>query len=203
MEAKLDKLIEKIKREGVQEAKNEADKIVIKAKEEAAAILKEAEVKSAAIIKEAEVQSNKYKDIAKVAIEQAGRDVIISLREKIVTVFSDLLKRDVSNSLNPEVIKSMIVNVLSNWNLDKDNSIEVLISEEDKDSLKEVLISEFKDKMVGGFEFKIHPGLKHGFRIGIKGEDLHYDFSDKGIADVIGLFLNKEIREMVSKSLDG
>ncbi len=203
MEVKLDRLIEKIKKEGVQEAKSEADKIIVKAKEEAARILQESKSKSKIIIQDAKSQSDKYGDSAKIAIEQAARDSIISLREKIVAIFDDLLKRDIAGSLNPQVVKDMIVQILSNWKPGEDDSIEILTSEKNRESLRDLLISEFKDKIKTGFEIKIHPGLGRGFRIGIKGEDLHYDFSDQGIADVIAVFLNKDIAEIVSKSLNG
>ncbi|MDP8215877.1 MAG: hypothetical protein P9L98_00950 [Candidatus Kaelpia imicola] len=203
MEVRLDGLIEKIKKEGVQEAKNEAGKIVAKAEEEAVRILQEAKSKSEVVIQDSKSQSDKYKDAAKIAIEQAARDSIISLREKIVAVFDDLLKRDVSNSLSPQAVKDMITRILSNWKPGKDDSIEILTSKRDRDSLRDLLIDEFKEKIAAGFEVKIHPGLKKGFRIGIRGEDMHYDFSDQGIADTIALFLNEEIREIVNKSLNG
>jgi V/A-type H+/Na+-transporting ATPase subunit E len=203
MEAKLDKLIERLKKEGVEEAKNGAEQILAKAQEEVDSIIKEAEEKSSVIIKEAEEKSRQYRRNSKVAIEQAGRDIIISLKEKILALFDSLLKRDIVRSLDPEMVKKMIFIIISNWSPESEGSVEVLVSKEDKDNLKDLLISELKDKIAGGFELKVHPGLEHGFRIGIKGEDLYYDFSDKGIAEALGLFLNKEIREILNKSLDG
>ncbi|MDP8253172.1 MAG: hypothetical protein P9X27_02105 [Candidatus Kaelpia aquatica] len=203
MEVELDRLIEKIKKEGVQEAKKEADKIIAKAKEEAVRILQEVKSKSEIVVQDAKSQSDKYADVARAAIEQAVRDSIISLREKVIVVFDSLLKRDVSKSLSPQAVKDMIVQILSNWKPGEDDSIEILTSEQDRDSLRDLLIDEFKEKIAAGFEVKVHPGLEKGFRIGVKGEDLHYDFSDQGIADVIAVFLNKEIAEIVNKSLNG
>ena len=44
---------------------------------------------------------------------------------------------------------------------------------------------------------KASPDFTHGFRIGLKGKDVYYDFSDESIAEMLRAALNPRLKEIV------
>ena len=95
MEAKLENLIEKIKLEGVQEAKKQSDDIIAKAKEEASSIVITARNEAEQIVENAKIESEKFRKNAESAIQQGARDVVLVLKEKIRDLFDRVFKMQI------------------------------------------------------------------------------------------------------------
>ncbi|UCD15705.1 MAG: hypothetical protein JSV34_01250 [Candidatus Omnitrophota bacterium] len=193
MEVKLEGLIEKIKKEGISVARETSQGIEREAKDKAQKIITEAQVKAENIIKEAQKESTKLKSNAIAAVKQASRDVSLIVKEQLIKMFDNILKQQISKNLTPEFLKDLIVKAVNSWAPAKDVSFEVFVSEADKRKTEELVLSQFRKKAKDFIEIKVNPNIDKGFRIGIKGEDVAYDFTDQSILDAFKVFLTPSI----------
>jgi V/A-type H+/Na+-transporting ATPase subunit E len=197
MEADLKNIIEKLKTEGVDEARKQADEIVSGAEKEAAEILEKARVDKESLIKSAEDQAAKVKSNGEQAMRQAARNVMLGLKESIVELFDRAIKIKVGEALSPEAMKDMMVRLAEKFNTSGKTDIEALLSEQDKKEMEKTFLSALKEKISGGVTLKASHSMEHGFRIGEKGGNAYYDFSDDAIEEAFKSYLNKKLSEIL------
>ena len=195
MEAKLENLIEKIKQDGVEEAERQSKEIIAKAKNEASEIVNSAKNKAKEIAQEAEKEAEKFKQNAESAIQQAARDLVLLLKERIRTLFDSLFKMNVSETFSIDFLKELIVKIVVNWG--QDSTLEVLVSDADKQKLQELVFSSLKKELRNTIILKTDNRIHKGFRIGIKGEEVYYDLTDEGILEFLKQFLSPSLSEIL------
>ncbi len=197
MEVKLEKLIDKIKNEGVGSAKKEADKILQEAQDKAKNELKSTNKKIETLKENAKKEIDSYRANANDSIKQAARDTIISVRDEIKKLFDNALSKKITNSYDEDLMKKIIVDIAKNWAEEKD--LNVVANGIDIDKLQKLVIEQVKNNLKNSIEIKLDKKISHGFRIGIKGEDMHYDFTDESILDTLKLYLNPKLNEILSE----
>lgn len=193
MDVKLESLIEKIKKDGIEEAKKASQEIIQQAKKEASEIIKEAEKEAAKIREEAQEVAQKLKSNTESSLRQAARDLSLSLKEELKKLFDRLLKGKIGETLTPNFMKELILKMVDKWLAKEEVSLEVLVSKEDKEKLEELLFGELKKEAKNRIEIKVSKAIDRGFRIGIKGDAVHYDFTDESILESLKEFLNPTI----------
>jgi len=82
----LSDLIQKIKSEGIEKAERKSEEIIKEARLAASEILNKARHNAASITEEAEESIRKKESISKIALEQAARDIILSIRTSITNL---------------------------------------------------------------------------------------------------------------------
>jgi len=199
METSVKGIIEKIKKEGVEKAREEAAAIIANANEESRRILKEAREKEAAIMKEAEKEAEKMRTNAQAAIRQAARDAKLGLRASITALFDSVMKREISRALDQETIKKMMVLLSEKFDPGKEGGIEAMLGEKDKKDLQEIFAAALGREMASGVTLSCSKEITGGFRIGKKDEGVYYDFTDEAISEALGTFLNKGILSILSE----
>ncbi|MBU0548724.1 MAG: hypothetical protein KJ838_00130 [Candidatus Omnitrophica bacterium] len=198
MEMQLSSLIEKIKKDGIEEANKKSREVIGQAEEREKAILRQAEDKAAFVIKSAEDQAAKLQDNSHKAIAQAVRDALLSLKEEIRNIFESILKKEVQRSLSDELIKELVIRIADTWLKDKDSGVEISLSPQDKKRLEALLLSGIKKELAQGITFKASPDINKGLYIGIKDENFHYDFTDEATLEILKVHL----RPFIVKILD-
>lgn len=200
MEMELKGIIEKIKEEGVTEAEKKASQIVSEAEEKAKKTIQDAETQKQAIIGKAQDEVKKLKASSEEAMRQASRNVLLGLRESIIALFDKVIKQEVAENLSPSVIKEMITRLVEKFNESGETDIEILLSKDEKKEIEEVLLKALKGEMEKGVTLKASAGLEHGFRIGVKGTNAYYDFTDEAIEEAFKIYLNKRLAEILTPS---
>ncbi len=195
MNVKLDSLIEKIKADGVDAANKQSEEIIAAANKKADDIVKKAKEKAETFQKNAETEAEKYQKNAEVAIQQAARDTVLVLKEKITSILEQALLTDIDKTLDKDYLKDLIVKVSEVWA--KDDDIEVLVNGVDVDALMIQLKKALSKNIKGTVEVKLDRKITHGFRIGKKGENLFYDFTDESILEALRVFLNPKLAEIL------
>lgn len=192
MEAQLQSLIDKIKNDGVAEAEKKANIIITNAEAKAEKTIKNAEVEAIDIIKKANDKAAKAEDAGKKAIEQAGRNLIVSLKQSIIDLFNSILKREIRDSLAPNVISAILLKVVTNWNLSPDNNseLEVLLNPKDIEQLTDNMLSVIKKEAQNGIMLKPSASVDAGFRIVEKDGNMYYDFTERGLTEILTQYLN-------------
>jgi V/A-type H+-transporting ATPase subunit E len=195
MDAKLDTLIEKLKTEGVEAARHQSDDIIDKAKKDAEQIVKKAKTDADSLVNQAEIKAQEFQRNSEAAIQQASRDMVLVLKEKIINLFNKTLITKVEKSLSEDFIKSLISKIAEQ--IKPDSMVGIQISDSDKSDLMLALQSGLKDTLKNDFEIKVSNRINNGFRIGIKDEDVYYDFTDESIASSLLEFLNPTLQKLV------
>ncbi|MCF7888023.1 MAG: hypothetical protein K9L76_01965 [Candidatus Omnitrophica bacterium] len=198
MDVKLESLIEKIKKEGVDQAQQQSEQIIKDAHTKGKEIVKKAKDQAQKIKEEAGKDAQKLQENAKSSIRQAARNVILSVKEKLISIFDSILKRELKESLSPEAVAKMLESIIDKWSKEKDKEFEVLVNKKDKKKLEELILAKFAQEAKSRIEIKSSSQIENGFQIGVKGEDTHYDFSDEGITESLSVFLNPAIADLIS-----
>jgi len=201
MEIELNSLIEKIKKEGVDKAEKDASSIIDQAKEKASEIIRDAEEKKTEIIKEAELHVSQLKKTQEKAFKQAARDILLTLRGRVVEFFQRVVKEKVADQLKGDVLKELIVKTLSNFRKDGELDVDILLSKEDKENLKKYLFDALSQEAKKHITLTPVKGIEKGFRIGEKGKDSYFDFSDEAIAEAFARYLNPQLVEILDIDL--
>jgi len=197
MDVKLESLIAKIKQDGIEEAKKVSKDIVSKARAEAEAIIKQAKAKAGGIEGEAKALATKLKSNSQDSLKQASRDLVLTLKEELIVLFNRILKNKTGEALNTEFMAGLITKIIDKWSPGKNPAWEILVSEADKGKIEKALIASLRSQAKTIVEIKVSKAIDKGFRIGIKGEDLHYDFTDQSILEALGEFLNPSLRAIL------
>lgn len=200
MEMELKGLIEKIKKDGVQEAEKKAQDIIQQAEQKAKAIVNDAENQSKIIIQKAQQEADKFKKMADESIRQSVRDVLLMLKQKIVGIFDTVLKRGISKEMGISALGECIIKLIEGFRKEEKLDIEVLLNKKDKDNVEKAIIRALTDEMRKGVTVKISPEIESGFRIGRKGENYYYDFTDEAVAEAFRQYLNPKLIKVLDNS---
>lgn len=201
METAIKELIESLKRDGVEAGQKKADEIVRDAKIRADEIVEKARQQAKAIREEAEREAAQFRQSAEEAVRQAGRDLVLSVKKELEGIASFVLEEMVKASYSDKAVEDAIVAVVSSWSADEVGDVEVRLPEGVSDALLSSLKKRLGDKVAAGLELKPVKGLDKGFKIALKDGSAYYDFSDKGIAEVLSAFLNPRVAALLSESV--
>lgn len=195
----IEAFLEKIKREGVEEANKAAETILNEANAQAKEILKNAENDAQRILSHAKEETQRNKDASEKALAQAGRDLLLSLKQQIIRLFDRIAERQVAAALSPHFMQEMIMQLLNNWVKEgESNDVEILLRDDDRNKLEETLLNALQNEFKRGLVLKPVADIQAGFRIGEKDGTFHYDFTEKGIAEVLCAYLNPRVAEFLS-----
>jgi V/A-type H+-transporting ATPase subunit E len=173
MEMQINDLVSAIKKEGVEAAQAEAQRIIAEAQVKAASIVSEAEANANAILKKAENEIEILKQRAKTTAEHAKRDAVIFFERSVRTEFERLLESDTEKTVNGETLAKLIIAAL-NGEDPADYIAEVA-------EVTEGLRAELAEKVRGGLEIKANPNVRVGFRLASKDGSGYFDCSDEEI----------------------
>ena len=198
MDVQLQELIDKIKKDGVASAENEAAKIVAEAEKNAEKIIADAQEKAAEIVKNAKAETERMEKASEEAIVQAGRNMLLSFKESIISELDGLIKTETENAQTKEILAKLIPETVKAWSKNADASeLSVLLSEKDLKSLESSLVSELKDEISKGLEIKPDKTLSYGFRIGVKNGAAYYDYSAESLSEMFAAYLNPKVAALI------
>ena len=198
MDVQLQELIDKIKKDGVASAENEAAKIVAEAEKNAEKIIADAQEKAAEIVKKAKAETERMEKASEEAIIQAGRNMLLSFKESIISELDGLIKTETENAQTKEILAKLIPETVKAWSKNADASeLSVLLSEKDLKSLESSLISELKGEIAKGLEIKPDKTLSYGFRIGVKNGAAYYDYSAESLSEMFAAYLNPKVAALI------
>jgi V/A-type H+-transporting ATPase subunit E len=201
MDVQLNELIAKIKSEGVKNAEKEAASIIKQAEKKADEILAAAEKKASAHLAEAKAESSRFEQTARESLKQASRDVLLTLKERIIGLFEAVILQETREALSEKTLEEAIVSMIKAWKPSELAGLELLLSPEDlagvEKKLRAALAAEFKK----GVEIKPSARVQAGFQIGEKDGAAYYNFTDQGIAEILSDYLNPKIAECVNEAI--
>jgi len=202
MDVQLQELIDKIKSEGIRTAEQESARVLKEAEHKANDILAEAHNEASSIIAKAKEEARRFEQTAKEAIKQAGRNTILGLRARITEIFDAVIAEETGQAYSPKVLEETIVSLIKAWNKKQVPDLQVLLSSSDLKKIEKQLKSRLAAELKKGVELKPFPELQAGFRIAMKDGSAYYNFSDRGVAEILAEYLNPIISEIVREAVE-
>jgi len=195
METKLENLIEKLRKEGVDEAKKESERIVREARKKAEKMVKDAESEADGLIEKAKQKASEFQRNGEIAIKQAARDSELAFRSRLMEMLDSVFRREVSASLAPDFVTSMILELMQQWKAGK--TFEITVKDKDVKQIEKLLFDGVQKSLKNTVEIQTGDDVTGGFRIGLKDDNVYYDFTDEAIASMLKTYLNPRIREIL------
>ena len=180
MELQIQDLVSTIKKEGIDAANAEAERMIADAKAEAASILAKANSEAEKIEEKSRQEIEVMKDGARVSIEHAKRDAMLSFKAAVQAEFEKILSADTEKAVQGETLAALIKAALQG----EDPANYAAEVAEVSEGLKSELAAELKK----GLEIRPSKGIRAGFRLAAKDDSGFFDCSDAEIADMLQPF---------------
>jgi len=200
----VEALIERLRNEGVSAGQEKAEDIVINAQKHAEWIIEEAELEAKQILEKAHKQASDLENSGKDAIQLAGRDALLKLRDTLLGSFSHEVMRVVGEKMTDQqftekLILALAGRVRSNIGLDEHKNILISLPEDimgveelrkNPEELNEGILSQYTasiaaDLLREGVLFKVADELKAGLFIRLVDDAMVIDFTDETVAELL------------------
>jgi vacuolar-type H+-ATPase subunit H len=193
-EKSLNQLIKSLKTEAIEAAREESEKILANARMEAKRIVQTAEEKKTVLITEAKQEAQAILQKGEAALQQAGRDYSISVRNELLNVFQAVLETEIRREFTPDLLKTAILKVVENIGGD----VELKLPSKDAKELAEYVQSRLKssEKVVAIMEDKSN---LDGFTIAKKKEGWSYSVTPEEVTEGHKKHLNKNWLEILKQ----
>lgn len=187
MAEELQGLLERIHSEGVQKAETEKDALIAKAKEEAQGIVAKATEEAETLRRRAEDDAAKSREKAEATIRQAARDIIISLETELNQRLASCVKGLVAEAMTPELMSDIVKRMLKAYAADKSDEpkLELILPAKDLDAMSQALKQNLAMDVKSQPEFFRGLDFAAGVKVGFKGDDVFFDFSDSAVTELI------------------
>lgn len=194
MEVQLQDIIDKIKREGLDTAQQEAQSLKTSAEKNAQAVLAKAQADAEDIKAKAKLDAQRFEESAKAAIAQAARDLTLSVKKSLEELFAKVTADSVKSSYNQAVVEEAILSLVKNWAAFPQNA-QIQVDEGLKAKLLDSLKGKLKDAAAKQVSVVASPSVTLGFRIQDGGA--YYDFTAETIAKALASYVNPAIADIL------
>lgn len=201
MAEELQNLLDRIQKDGVDRAEVEATRIASEAKQAAEAIVAEATKQANAIRADAEKDAEAFEARARVSLQQAARDVVLSVGETLQTALREVVRHDVADAMTPEALQGMLASLVEAYLKEGTSNVEILVSESDRAALSDFFMSRFAATLKQGVDIKADDGVVRGFRVSVADEQVQHDFTDKAVTDALCQILRPHLAQIVREAL--
>jgi V/A-type H+-transporting ATPase subunit E len=201
MPEELQHLLKRIQTEAVDQAEKQAEEILSSARRKAAALVREAEEQARTLQVEAEREASVYTDRSQRALEQAGRDLLISIGNGVEKLLCQLMETETRTALDTSFVQSLLDKMITHYVDSKGagESVEVLVGKQDQADLCSFAKSRWKEQMAEGVRIEVDETLDRGFRVNLKGSNLYHDFSSEAIAEAMAGMLQPNLAGIVQR----
>ena len=203
MEIQVQELIDKIKKDGISAASEEASKIKDEANAEAKRIVEAAKKEAADIVSMGKQDAERSEKAGIAALEQASRNLVLAFKDEIQSLLDSIINRHVAAHYNEDVIKASLPEILKAWASKSNNDLAVILPEGELSKLQSFFSEKMTEELWKGVELKSNRKLTSGFRISNKEGSVYYDFSAEAVSVLLSAYLNPKLAEILKNSAKG
>ena len=186
-------LIEKINQDGIRAAEEKARQIEAKAQEQAGEILDRARQEAESLLSSAREKIRREEANEKTVLAQAGRDLLLSLRNEINAMLGRLLEAEVRDTLTPEALATLISEVIRRGSAGESGDIAVFLKKEDLERMEAHFLERLRAETKKQIVLMPADGISGGFLISYDGGKSCFDYSDRALAAYLGARLKPEL----------
>jgi V/A-type H+-transporting ATPase subunit E len=200
MDIQVQELIDKIKKDGIESALQEAAKLKQKAEAEAKQIVEAAHKEAADIVAKGKRDAERSEKAGKAALEQASRNLVLVFKDEIQALLEKIVSQELGSSYSGDVIKAVLPEILKAWGTKGSDSLAVLLPEASLGKLQAFFKDKLASELKKGLELRSDRNLTGGFRIAKKDGSAYYDFSADSVAEMLCAYLNPHLAEIMKTS---
>jgi len=200
MDSRVQEIIEKIKREAVDEAKADAARLLAETETTRHQILTTAEKEARSIVEQARQDARKIEETGNAALQQAARTLIRAFKGELEKLLAETVRDEVQAAYDEATLKRVLPLVLEAWAEKDGDDLTVLLPESELESLQAWAAVHLGEKLTAGVELKPIKGCKAGFRIMEKDGTAYYDFSAEAVAEMLSAYLNNHMAGLVAEA---
>jgi len=200
MQNKLQELTDKIYREGISKANDEAETILTEARNESKKIINAAEKKAAALEADAAKKADELVKNGTSELKISFRHAINTLKQDLEkTISSKIVSEKVSKALNDEnFIADLIKIIYQNWKPKTGSSgIEVLIPAEKMQLVEKKLKAEIAAEFASGLVLRPVSSIKTGFEILSNNDGVKISATATDIEAYLREFIRPKLNELL------
>jgi V/A-type H+-transporting ATPase subunit E len=202
MADELQHLMERIRLEAIESAQAQANQILGQAREKAASLVRDAEAESKAILEKAEQDSRIYVERSQRTLEQAARDLLITVGQGVENILRDIVGNSVNQALDTEFLKQMMLTIAQAYcaKEGQESRIEFLISEQDQKAIVDFFADQYRRQLIRGVQIVTDNNVLKGVRVSLKDEQVQHDFTAEAIAEALTQFLRQHLADIVHRA---
>lgn len=193
----LNTLIEKIQREGIEEAEAKARQIETEARERAQKIIEEARTKADSLLSEAKQNLEKIKKSDEKALSYAGRNLLISVRQEINAILLKVIKEDIRETLSDEMLYGIIEKLILEQSAQPETDIIVILTPQELTALGSFLVN-LQAQLKKSITLRHSNQFDRGFVISYDAGRSYFDFSDHALGEAIMKYLKPRLAAILS-----
>jgi V/A-type H+-transporting ATPase subunit E len=203
MDIQLQPIIDKLKKDGIESAAEEAARIKVQAETEARHIVEAAKKEAEEIIARGKADAERSEKAGTAALEQASRNLVLAFKGEIQALLDKLIAQETAAAYGEDTLKAALPELLKAWASKSGDALDLLLGEGDLKKLQ----SWFNDKLIAelkkGVELKADRSISAGFRIANRDGSAYYDFSAEAVAQLLSAYLNPRLGEILKTSAKG
>ena len=201
MEVQVQELIDKIKKDGIKTATDEANRIKAEADAEARKVLDSARKEADSIISRSKQEAQQAEKAGTAALQQASRNLILAFKDEIQALLDKIVNENISANYNEDVIKSALPEILKNWSAS--DNLSVILPESSLDKIQAFFTDKLKKELGKDIELCSNRKLASGFHITSKDGSVYYDFSSEAVAGLLSSYLNPKLAGLLKEASKG
>jgi len=199
MEIQVQELIDKIKKDGIKAATEEANKVKAEADIEARRIVETAKKEADDLIERAKQDAARSEKAGIAALEQASRNLILAFKDEVQALLNKIINEKVAANYNEDVLKNALPELIKSWANKGGADLAVILPESELSKLQGYFNDRLRDELSKGVELKSNRKLASGFHISNKEGSVYYDFSSEAVAKQLSAYLNPKLAELLKK----
>lgn len=201
MEVQLQELIDRIKKDGVDEAQAQAAAIIAAANEKAEKIVADARAEADKLIISAKAENDRVVASGEAAISQAARNTLISFRDSVTRELNAILAESINGALVGDELTGLILKAVEQWlNKPEAEDLTVILNTEDLSKLQGSLTTALKERFSKGVTLKASDSFDGGFRISVNDGGAYYDYSSEAVLEMMSCYLSPKITELLKEA---
>jgi V/A-type H+-transporting ATPase subunit E len=212
----VEKLIERLREEAVNAGQAKAEDIVVNAQKRAEWIIEEAELEAKQLLEKARAEAESIKSAGLDALQLAGRDALLKLRDTLLGSFSQEVMRVVGKQMAKEdfieqLILALAGRVREKTGLDSNREIIIQLPEDaigtdelrknpeelNQGALSHLTAAIASDLLREGVKFDVSDEIRGGLIVKLVDNNMTIDFSDEAVATLFLEHLQPRFRALL------
>jgi len=204
--AGVQELINRLKNDGVEEGKHQADALLAAAKKQAAAIVAAAHAEADTITRDAQHQAERTEANGLRSLSLASRDASLHLKEQLQREFRGWIGGLVREQLDsPQFLADVIGQLASHAGAALGDGSQaptagvatILTPDGQTAAIDKFVKGQAAAMFRSGVTVQPNPAVSHGFRIQIRGKEVEVDFTDEAVTAAMMRFLAPKFRQLI------
>lgn len=186
----LDALLEKIRTEGVDKARAEADAILAQAHKEAGVIVARARSEAEQCKAQAQADADRFQQGAEATLRQAARDVRMKLEQDITSLLERTLGGEVDVTLDAgAIVEKLVTEAVETYQ--REGAVTVTAAPKLAEALKARLAQKGEVTVVTDAQ------MGTGFRVLLKGGRVEHDFTGEAVTQALTALLRPQLAKLL------